>query len=182
MLIKKIIAICKKRKKLVIWNGKGVQYISDGAAIYPLYDMPVFDERSICAAFDVAADKVDVSMVEGVPAAFDFSDAAGGERQIDGSLMPIGEYVPYSTSDGVRFLRREYLGPFCRDVDISIFERRDTAGEIYFAVKRGFCLVAVLTTEKVLTLEFMKRLNELNEKCRLTYIAESGGDVSGLYE
>ena len=47
MKIKKIIDLCKKRGIFRLYAGESVQWISDGCALYPLYNLPEFDEETL---------------------------------------------------------------------------------------------------------------------------------------
>lgn len=57
MEIKKIINFCKKRGVLYLFDGDGCQWISDGIAVYPLFNLPIFDEESILKAYDISGKK-----------------------------------------------------------------------------------------------------------------------------
>ena len=175
MLIKKIIQLCKKQKKIILYDGDGVQYISDGGAVYPLHGMPLFDEKSILTAFDIAADKIEVQRFGTLPKALDLSDTAAAEIHVEGPLLVVGDNVPYLTSVGVRFIRREHLAPFADEKVIDIYERATPDGDIHFVVKKGFLVLGAISASYVLTPEWMKRLTELERNCRKTFITMSGG-------
>ena len=61
MKIKKIIDVCKKRKRIHLFYIGQTQWISDGVAAFPLIGCPEFDKESLCRTFDIAektADKI----------------------------------------------------------------------------------------------------------------------------
>ena len=175
MLIKKIIQLCKKQKKIILYDSEDVQYISDGAAVYPLHGMPVFDEKSILTAFDIAGDKIEVQRFGTPPAMFDLGDSDAAEIHVEGPLLVVGDNVPYLTSVGVRFIEREHLAPFADEKVIDIYERSTPNGDVYFVVKKGFLVLGAISAKFVLTVEWMKRLMKLETNCRKTFITMTGG-------
>ena len=48
MKIKKLIDLCKKRGCFYLFEDERVQWLSDGVALYPLYNVPEFDEETLC--------------------------------------------------------------------------------------------------------------------------------------
>ena len=53
MKIKKLIDLCKKRGCFYLFEDERVQWLSDGVALYPLYNVPEFDEETLCRTFDI---------------------------------------------------------------------------------------------------------------------------------
>ena len=134
MIVKKVIQLCKKAKTLILYEGAGVQYISDGVGLYPLDGMPFFDETSICVAFDVNPQKINVLHELCIPESVDVRDTTDDETEVTQNLMPIGDNIPYTTSAGVEFIDRAHLAPIY-DENTRIFERH-RAGGVYFVAKR----------------------------------------------
>lgn len=167
MIVKKVIQLCKKAKTLILYEGAGVQYISDGAGIYPLDGMPHFDEASICVAFDVSPQKINVLHELRLPESVDVRDTTEDEAEIAQSLMPVGDDIPFMTSAGVEFIDRAHLAPVY-DGETRIFERH-RAGGVYFVAKRGFILTAVIEPKALLDDEFVKRIESLANACRKTW-------------
>ena len=170
MIVKKVIQLCKKAKTLIIFEGSHEeQYISDGKAIYPLDGMPHFDEASISVAFDMDPSKVDIKHEAAVPTSHDVGDTAEGEAEIEESLMTVGEYIPYMTSVGVTFIDKAHLAPVAGDGNIRIFERHRNNGTVYFAVKRGFLLAALIEPTELLDEKFVANVERLARACRGTF-------------
>jgi len=59
MKIKSISAICKANKSVILYEGESCQWISDGAAIFPLFGLPKMTKEHIFTMFDVPEDKRD---------------------------------------------------------------------------------------------------------------------------
>lgn len=57
MEIKRIINLCKSSNGLILYENEGEQWISDGYALFPLTEMPLFDEETICRTYDISEKK-----------------------------------------------------------------------------------------------------------------------------
>lgn len=62
MKIKKIVSICIGTGRFVLFdriskNGEITQWLGDGSAAYPLDGLPILDEESLCAIFDIPEKK-----------------------------------------------------------------------------------------------------------------------------
>ena len=64
MNYKKISKFVKDARRLTIWNTGSIQYISDGAAVYPVYGMPRMSEMEMLNFLGLAdkSDKISVVM------------------------------------------------------------------------------------------------------------------------
>ena len=173
MEIKKIINLCKKSGQLRIFENEGAQWISDGHAIYPLFGLPLFDEESICAAYDISgkkAEKMHISFDLKLPSNLDFSDDAEKEMQCTRGAPLFGALVPITTSHGIEFIQNKYLSPFSDSDDnmLFIYERTTAAGGTYFAVKDGLMLVGIIAPYDCINEEFVKRLKDIALQCEIT--------------
>lgn len=170
MKIEKIINICKRCGHITIYYGNGgVQWISDGAAIYPLFGCPIFDEASFCATYDISDEKKQIEFKE-MPKCVDFSDETKNETEVERGGPIFGALVPITTSHGVEFIKSQYLTPFA-DSDnnmLRIYERTNAAGMTYFAIKDGFMLVGIVMPYDCINEAFVKRLKDLAEQCEIT--------------
>ena len=59
MKLKKVISLCHQRKTFRLFdkiseNGEIVQWMGDGCAAYPLNGLPILDEETLCAVFDIS--------------------------------------------------------------------------------------------------------------------------------
>lgn len=176
MNIKKIIDICKKSGTLIIFEGKdGLQWIGDGAAFYPLYNLPNFDTESICRAYDIT-EKQAAKMHfrdEPLPDVLNFQDTHPDEIQCEREEALFGGgygITPIITSEGMLFINGRYLLPIAGAADemLYIFERKTKDGQIYFAVKQGFMLIALIWPFDCINEKFVKRLKSISEQCEIT--------------
>lgn len=93
MKIKKIIDLCKKRGIFRLYAGESVQWISDGCALYPLYNLPEFDEETLYRVFDITEkqqDKISFRYELHLPSAICIDDYMQGEALCEKGTMVIG--------------------------------------------------------------------------------------------
>lgn len=155
MIIKKIAALCKSVKGVTLFDDEenGIQWITDGYAVYPLYDMPRMDEKTILAVLDVPGDKRGEFRVRStkLPSTLNFRDDDDRERMLPemdiGIVFRNRKMLPARTSRGLWFMNPKYLEPL-NDLDgFEIYERKGKDGNIYFAIKTGFMLQAIIMPE-----------------------------------
>lgn len=172
MKIKNIASICKKMKQAIILNhcsstGTVTQYIGDGVALYPVYDLPMLDEESVLSIFDVPEkqrESWNTRCVE--PDGFHLEDTDTGERFIEEmgvSIVLNGITLkPFQARDGVIFVNSKYLAPFSdvRDI-VQFFERRLDNGQPYVVAKAGFLMQAVIMPFQVQETRLVQELQKL---------------------
>lgn len=176
MKIKKIVDICKKTGALYLYIADGEQYVSDGKAIYPLYDMPDFNADTFCKAYDIdnkKADKMAIMTRFELPGGVCLKDVIDAEEITQRSKIKLniqgGEMLPLITSHGVEFINTKYLSPIESNVEIEFYERTTPEGSTYFAVKSGLILLCAITPEKIITENFNEELKILTRMCSLTF-------------
>lgn len=175
MKIKKIIDLCKKRGIFRLYAGESVQWISDGCALYPLYNLPEFDEETLYRVFDITEkqqDKISFRYELHLPSTICIDDYMQGEALCEKGTMVIGgggkNIIPFKTSQGVLFIDEKYLAPLedTRDY-IEVYERTGEDGRIYFAVKSGFLLLAIVLPYDAIDELFVNGLKELSKQCEV---------------
>ena len=171
MEIKKIINFCKKRGVLNLFDGDGCQWVSDGVAVYPLFNLPIFDEESILKAYDINGKKAEKLFIkrDDLPDALDFSDNVPGELVCGMGDVIFGDALAISTSAGLMFIDRKYLSPFrdMQDDMLYIYERMSKSGNTYFAIKIGFSLVGIVMPYDCVNESFVEKLRKYYEQSRL---------------
>ena len=169
MKIEKVINLCKRHGSISIYENAGVQWITDGSAIYPLFGCPKFDETSLCSAYDISDEKTQI-IFEKLPRCVDFSDNTENETEVTRGAPIFGALVPITTSHGVEFIQSKYLAPYSDSDDnmLRIYERTNAAGMTYFAIKDGLMLVGLIMPYDCINEAFVKRLKDLAEQCEVT--------------
>lgn len=172
MKLSAIISICKQAKHIKIYSDAGgVQWISDGYAIYPLYGLPLLDEDNLFTLFDIPADKRSKFHLESVgslPASYCFSDVCRGERPLEARSVSVcwrGTILrPFVVRGGIVYIDNKYLKPFSDSKNgVTLFERADTLGKTYLAVKDGLLLAGLIAPYVVCDGAFAAELCELSE-------------------
>lgn len=172
MEIKKIIGLCKKSNVLHLIENDGVQWISDGYSMYPLFNLPRFDEETICRTYDISekkAAKMAIRYDEQPPAGFCLEDDVPGEVACEYDDELFGGVIPVQTSQGVMFIRRDHLSPFndtAQDT-LYLFERQTAKGLTYFAVKVGFMLMGIVTPYNCINDRFVERIERVCEQVKI---------------
>lgn len=182
MKIKKMIAICKQNKCITLFNSKDGQWLSDGHAVFPMYDLPVFDGDSICRTYDITEkqqSKIVFRFEATLPTALNFEDTVDDEQLLtNGDLILLDggrKLIPYITESGIAFLDGKYLDVVSdyEESGIDVYARRNTYGNLYFAVKSGFILIGIILPEKVINNDFVKRIKNLSQMCEVALFNDS---------
>ena len=178
MKIKSIATICKRDKRIVLFNkysedGETVaQYISDGSAVYPICGLPELDEESILTIFDVPEKQREdwFVRVRDVPEGINFEDTDANEKMIERDNLSIifsGHTLkPLETRRGLVFIQSCYLSPVSDVLDVlELYERFTPNGTPYIVAKAGFLLQAVIMPYDVINAGFVERLQRLARDC-----------------
>lgn len=179
MKLSAIQQICKGAKRIELYAPykTGTQWISDGGAFYPLYNLPFFEDESVFTFFDIPEkkrNKITLTEHDELPATFDFADRDSGEnllKQGNISICAGGRtLIPLHTSLGTVYINAKYLTPFKdSEVGVQLYERNTPSGAVYIAVKEGFLLTGIILPFDIVTKDFIKELEAL---CKGSAIAE----------
>lgn len=174
MKIKKIVDMCRREGVVRIYDGEdGTQWISNGYACYPLYDVPELSKDEFFTVFDFSAKQRDETVFQRttLPDSLSFKDFDVTERECE-KLSPSIPYgsrilIPYKTARGIKFLDSEFLAPLIGESGESqVFERISKKGEAYFAVKVGMCLRAVVMPFNAVNRSFVENIEQIYSLCR----------------
>ena len=151
MKIQKIQALCKSAKRIMIINDSklGIQWLSDGTAIYPLFKLPRLSEENIFAMFDIPADKqgkIYYDERDRLPETLDFGDTAEGEQLVNLEPFGITAYgrglEVFRGSEGAMLVDKKYLAPF--DDSVAYYERVRRGGRPYIVAKEGMFISGII--------------------------------------
>lgn len=148
--LKQIESICKKRKTVITTEAAGSQWIGDGSAFYPVSGLPKLTRENIFTIFDVPWDKrenfyFDQRELPGI----NFEDVDPTEKLCgkgDSYVIYNGlTLCPIAASQGLMLLDAKYLKPFYgTDDGFDVYERINSQGVSYFAIKQGFILLGII--------------------------------------
>ncbi len=168
MKIKQIEKILKSQKRIIISEARGAQWLSDGVAVYPVYNLPKLTEENIFPLFDIPEEKRDkfYFKASSLPTFLNFEDSDENEQMIDRgdfSILVNGRILePLKTSRGIVFIKSRYLKPIDDDeAGFVLYERISEYGRPYIVVKRGFILQAVIYPENFIDDKFVESLETL---------------------
>ena len=170
MKLGKIGALCKAYKRFVVYNvGHGNQWISDGYAAYPLYELPPLSEDNVFAIFDIPEDKRGKMYFDertDAPLGVNFADSVEDEVEIRACAIGIiwqgAIYLPFKSREGVLFVDKKYLSPF-EEIPV-LYERWTPGGTPYIVAKRGMLLEGIITPAGIATSELADLLCEVVEQ------------------
>ncbi len=172
MIFKKIIDLCKKKSYVTIYNTPEGRFISDGSGLYPISNLPRFDEETFCLTYDIQKGKIQFRIENKLPIHIDVSDYSEEETQCE--MMPItlvycGKIlIPVITATGIKFIDSGYLAPL-KDNDnmISLWERSSADNTSYFVVKNGMLFSGIIVPYEVISLEFVSEMKRLANLCEV---------------
>lgn len=178
MKLKKVISLCGKSKCFRLYDridstGEITQWLGDGFAIYPLNGLPILDEESLCAVFDISEKQRENMTIRRVnmPDTVNTDDTDPAERVLqddDFSIFYGGtELQPLKTRNGITFIQRKYLAPLEDVLDmVQLYERVTPGGQSYVAAKTGLLIAAAIFPYSVVNEKFVTRLEEVTRECR----------------
>lgn len=169
MKIKQVEQILKSEKTLIIYEGPNCQWLGTHSAIYPAYNLPTLDEKSLFAILDIPQDDKSkyYFQKDGVPGSIHFNDADPDEKIIEQHdmfwIFRNGLILePLKTSKGIIFINCQYLKPFTADKSgIELYERTTSSGATYIAVKNGFMLTGIIYPYNPISENFVEQCEQL---------------------
>lgn len=177
MKLKKVLSICKTNGLYYLYDridrsGEITQWLGDACALYPLDGLPILDEESFCAVFDITGKQREKILFrhERLPEHLNVEDVAAGDklvREYETTFINGGlRLKPLKTNNGVMFIRSLYLSPLEDVIDmVQFYERTTPQGGSYIVAKAGFLTAAVIMPY-VISKKFADELEELSYQCR----------------
>ena len=116
MKLKKVLSICKTNGLYYLYDridrsGEITQWLGAGYALYPLDGLPILDEESFCAVFDITGKQREKILFrhERLPEHLNVEDVAAGDklvREYETTFINGGlRLKPLKTNNGVTFIR-----------------------------------------------------------------------------
>lgn len=175
MKLKQIEAILKAEKTIIVSETPACQWLGNGAAFYPVYNLPKLTQDNIFTMFDIAEDKRDKFYFEEreLPSFINFEDGDESEEMLDrGSIAFYAQgrtLEPLKTSQGIAFINTRYLKPFTdSQAGYELYERTDKLGRPYIVVKSGFVLLGVISPYDLVNEGFVQTLEEILNLSKVT--------------
>lgn len=122
MKLKKVLSICKANGLYYLYDridrsGEITQWLGDGYAIYPLDGLPILDEESFCAVFDITGKQREKILFrhERLPEHLNVEDVAAGDklvREYETTFINGGlRLKPLKTNNGVTWIMEDRYNP-----------------------------------------------------------------------
>lgn len=179
MRLKQIAAVCAKLKRAILCqtfdeNEHCEQWIGDGAALYPAFDIPPLDEESVFSVFDIPAEarkKWMVRVDDGNGYPFSLKDSDPSDRLLDGFGVSVGfggiTFEAFKTRDEKPlFINARYLKPIAHLMDETAFYERDAGEERVIVAKTGLMVSAIIMPkDPTRDANFVRQLSELSTLC-----------------
>jgi hypothetical protein len=176
MKIKNVVSLFKKSGLICLHTDKhGVQWIGDGAALYPLFNLPQLTAENIFIIFDIPEKKHDdFSVIENFnTSVFSLEDTVDAEVPIEPmaalTIMQHGiECMPFGTEQGIIFIDERYISPLLDNhLERKYFIRYDGNGKPYVAVKAGLMLTAIIMPREIIDNVFIKEITGILYQCQV---------------
>lgn len=178
MKYSKIAKLIKKSKRLIIHTDGKEQWISDGAAVYPVLGMPKMSETEMLTFLNFQDnDKINVTEWNGENAML--SDTDPNEELIESFgptiLVKDEKCVVFYTSIGALIINENYLTPVLSHYSEGepTFYFRCTNGKPYIAVKKGLYLLAAILPFRTWELGNSLFIDKYCEFCNMLKLTEN---------
>lgn len=174
MKIKQIESICKQAKRIEVIETHDGQWLSDGYAAYPVYNLPILTQEIIFAMFDVPAEKRDkISFFQrNEDGRYNYKDDDPNELRTQQEHLYILKegrlLLPLYTSNGVSFIDRKYIRPFENEENgYDFFERTTPDGQTYIVAKSGFFIVGIIMPFDCINQSFVQQVTTMSEAAQV---------------
>ena len=188
MKIKKIVDMCRREGTVKIMiDENGVQWLSNGYACYPLYDVPTLTEDEFYTIFDFSPKQRNETVFTRTtfPDSICNDDNHPTDQYCDrlSQYIPFGSrlLIPFSNASGIKFIDDEYLAPLVGESDkVEVYERTSKHGDSYFAVKVGMTLRAIIMPFNAINKSFVDNIGEIYSLCKNALISKEAEQISAF--
>lgn len=190
MLINKIIQLCKKEKRIYLVDVDESQWLSDGHAIYPMYEMPEFNIDSLLKTYDISSKKGEKIIKQHINCKtinLNFTDVCSDEVLCEQNPIRIvingTTYIQILTENGCELIDSKYFAPLsdANEDMVQIYQRTADSGDTYFAVKDGMFLIALIQPTVVINEKTLNELKSFVSRCDV-HMRNKVGNRASLIE
>lgn len=174
MKIKSIANICKQQKRIYLYDDNGTQWVGDGAAMYPLFDLPHLESENVFTIFDIPEKQRNkILFKEGTtPVGVNLEDISDGEILLNDDMIGItkggSSMMPLETQAGLVFINAKYLSPVS-DIDgtMELYERMSADGRQYIVIKYGMLIYGAIMPMDIIDKKFVDQMRSLYNQCEV---------------
>lgn len=180
--MQKIVDTLTKRNNIELYTtDNGVQWITNGEAMFPLYGFPHFTAETFACTFGVG--RACVSEAENLDLGLDLSDVSDCENLIQlepVQLQPFNEaHVSFLTMCGTAFVPDRYVRLMPSEMHSGVYER-GASNRVYIVFKDGMKLCGIITPQAVklqLSQEWLDMLAATFSRVSKMTILPEGGEA-----
>lgn len=168
MKLQKIVDICKKSGQMYISYAEDAQWVGNGQAVYPLYDLPKLEAEELCTIYGIT-EKQQEKMILNEKSATEynvsFSPLSGSEEAVE--VIPMGityggsSYIMLKCGDSISFVKRMYLSPFKEETQL--WKRVGKLGNEFFVVTAGMFVVGIILPETGIRADIAAEIKEVTK-------------------
>jgi len=150
MKLKTIASLFKKHKHLTIYTaGDGVQWVSNGSALYSMRGLPHMTPEAILRIFDIPTDKHKEWRCEEMDMPLDCRDHIPAEWEIEPLRLTVEwdgkSYRFFKDERRIYTINEEYIAPLHDEPSYLTYHKRETTGGGFLlACKAGLELRAII--------------------------------------
>lgn len=173
MKFKKIQTLLRQIKTIHIRHGEAAQWIGDGSALYPVYNLPYLNERAMQTILDINDDAWDKYDFEEHPTmSLNEDDVMEGMIQLDRLEITLywkgRDLIPLIGNGKIYYIQAKYLKPFDDDMLLTYWLRDDPAlASPIIGIQEGMCLaglIAPMVIDDKVFCESLYRIYELTKR------------------
>lgn len=168
MKIQKIVDLCKKSGQMYITHAEDTQWVGNGQAVYPLYDIPNLTAEELCVIYGITEEQQEKMILNEKSAeeyGVSFSPLSSSEEAIEAVPMGItyggSSYIMLKCKDGISFIKRIYFTPFKEETQL--WRRIAASGIEYFVVTAGMFVVGIILPEIGIRADIAAEIKEIAE-------------------
>lgn len=182
MKIKRIGQFCKEEKQTIVFDvpdSEGIitQWIGDGHALYPIYNLPHMDRDALYTIWGIEKKKwqdIAFHIVPEAPEGLNLKDTDWDERPVNRGRLAISAQgrilLPLQTRKDIVFIDHKYITPLSDMMQtLELYERTTPSGGTYIAIKVAMLLYGIVMPHPIINEDFVKEMNYLTTLCRTAY-------------
>ena len=167
--IQQIINLCKKTGELYVVHTGDVQWVGNGQAMYPLYDLPKLTAEELCNIYSITEEQQSKMILNDKKAedfpGVDFDEAGASDIPVEINKMAIiyaGQtMLTLKSGDEINFARRIYFTPFKEEIELW---KKECAVGTYYVVTTGMLTVGIIFPEMDMRINIAAEIKELANK------------------
>lgn len=167
MKIQKIVDLCKKSGQMYITKTEDCEWIGNGYAIYPLYDLPELTAEELCTIYGITEEQQDKMILNDKSVSeyggIDFGPIKADEEPAE--VVKLGLYyggtrfMMLQSKEGISFVPGVYLSPYKEE--IQFWRRVSSSGIEYFVLTAGMFVVGIVFPEVGLRADISAEIKEV---------------------